>query len=224
MDISPTTARRINRAAWTMAVLGTVVGQLHALARFQVHPDDLAASPLARAWAEPATRILRPLLDWADGWTVYVTYGKVWTPVCLALIAAAYLVYRRRRPGGPERTLWLVTLAGYVMMTMSVVGEYFTPWTDQMFLVGIAAALVIAGSGIALGSLLLRRGFRPRTTAVLLVLFLPLMVAITTVTSLGSALLPLVWGWALATRAAVRGEQPDRPGPGPRTEPAVRRT
>ncbi|MBD8060711.1 hypothetical protein [Oceanitalea stevensii] len=224
MDISPTTAQRINRAAWTMAVLGTVVGQLHALARFQVHPDDLAASPLARAWAEPATRTLRPLLDWADGWTVYLTYGKVWAPVCVALTAAAYLVYRRRRPGGAERRLWLVTLAAYVTMTLSVVGEYFTPWTDQMFVVGMAAALVIAGSGIALGVLLLRRGFRPRTTAALLVLFLPLMVVISSVTSLGNALLPLVWGWALASRAAVRAERGARPDPGSRTAPVAPRT
>ncbi|MCM3661694.1 hypothetical protein M3148_11950 [Georgenia satyanarayanai] len=109
-------------------------------------------------------------------------------------------------------------------MTVSVVGEYFTPWTDQMFLVGIAAALVIARSGIALGTLLLRRGFRPRTTAVLLVLFLPLMLAITTVTSLGNALLPLAWGWALASRAAVRGERRAWLDAGPRTEPVVRRT
>jgi hypothetical protein len=73
-----------------------------------------------------------------------------------------------------------------------------------MFLVGVAAMLVIAASGTALGLLLLRRGFRPRTTAVLLVSFLPGIFLITTVTSLGSALLPLVWAWALAAHHVAR--------------------
>ena len=108
MDISPTAARWINRVAWAMAALGTVIGQLHALARFQSHPNDLVESPLARAWAEPATELFRPLLDWSDEWTVYVTYGKFWAPVCAAFTAAAYLVYRRRRPTGVERRLWQV--------------------------------------------------------------------------------------------------------------------
>lgn len=222
MDISTAAARRINLAAWVMAVLGTVIGQLHALARFRVHPEDLAESPLARAWADPVSRALEPLLDWGAGWTVYVTYGKVWALVCTALMAATYLAYRRRRPVGLERRLWQVTLAAYVLMLLSVVGEYFTPWTDEMFVVGIAAALAITVGGIPLGILLLRRGFRPRTTAVLLVVFLPLLVAITSVTSLGSALLPLMWGWALATRAIVRDEAQGRSIPEPRPAPGVR--
>ena len=95
-------ARGISVIAWVMAAVGTVVGQLHALARAQAHPDDFVESPLARAWAEPATEALRPLLDWSDPWTVYVTYGKIWVPVCLAFTAAAYLVYRRRHARGPS--------------------------------------------------------------------------------------------------------------------------
>ena len=42
------------------------------------------------------------------------------------------------------------------------------------------------------------------TTPVLLILFLPLLVAITSVTSLGSALLPLMWGWSLAVEVPRR--------------------
>ena len=34
-------------------------------------------------------------------------------------------------------------------------------------------------------------------------IFLPFLFAITEVTSLGSALLPLMWGWAVAAQAAV---------------------
>lgn len=97
-NITPSTARRISRLAWVMAAVGTVVDQVHALARAQSHPHDFEEAPLAAAWGEPAIRALRPLLDWSDPWTVYVTYGKIWAPVCLAFTAAAYLVYRRRCP------------------------------------------------------------------------------------------------------------------------------
>ena len=164
MEFSPSAARIISKVAWVTAAVGTVVGQVHALARFQAHPGDFEESPLSRAWGEPAIRAIAPLLDWSDPWTVYVTYGKIWLPVCLAFTAAAYLVYRRRSPKGAERRLWQVTLAAYVTMTLSVLGDYFTPWMDQMFIVGIAAMLIIGFGGIALGIVMLRNGFRPRIT------------------------------------------------------------
>jgi hypothetical protein len=186
-----------------MAAVGTVVGQVHALARAQAHPNDFAEAPLARAWGEPAIRVLRPLLDWSDPSTVYLTYGKIWLPVCLAFTAAAFLVYRRRNPKGAERRLWQVALAAYAVMTLSVFGDYFTPWIEQMFILGIGAMLVIGLGGLALGIVMLRNGFRPRITPILLIAFFPFMFAITEVTSLGSALLPLMWGWAIAAQAVV---------------------
>ena len=131
MEITSSVARRISQFAWVMAAAGTVIGQVHALARAQAHPDDFVESPLARVWGEPAIRMLQPLLDWSDPWTVYVTYGKIWLPVCLAFSAAAYLVYRRRRPQGTERRLWQVTLAGYAVMTLVECSATTSPrgWT-----------------------------------------------------------------------------------------------
>ncbi len=203
MEITPSTARWISRLAWVMAATGTVVGQVHALARARSHPHDFQESPLARAWGEPAIEALRPLLDWSDPWTVYITYGKIWTPVCMAFTAAALLVYRRRRPQAAERRLWWVMLGAYGVLTLSVFGDYFTPWMDQMFVLGIAAMLVVGLAGIPFGIILLRNGFRPRFTAVSLIAFIPFMLAITNVTSLGSSLLPLMWGWAAAAQAVV---------------------
>jgi hypothetical protein len=203
MEITSSVARRISQFAWVIAAVGTVVGQVHGLARAQAHPQDFEESPLARAWGEPAIRILRPLLDWSDPWTVYIAYGKIWLPVCLAFTAAAYLVYRRRSPKGIERRLWQVALAAYAVMTISVFGDYFTPWMDQMFILGIVAMLVIGFGGIALGIMMLRNGFRPRITPILLMVFIPFMFAITELTSLGSALLPLMWGWAIAAQIVV---------------------
>ena len=207
MEITSSVARRISQFAWMMAAAGTVIGQVHALARAQAHPDDFEESPLARAWGVPATRALRPLLDWSDPYTVYVTYGKIWLPVCIAFTAAAYLVYRRRHPKGAERRLWQGTLAGYAVMTLSVFGDYFTPWMDQMFILGIGAMLIIGFGGIALGIVMLRNGFRPRITPILLMIFIPFMFAVTEVTSLGSGLLPLMWGWAVAAHAVVSRER-----------------
>jgi hypothetical protein len=212
MEITATAARRISRTAWVMAAVGTVVGQVHALARAQAHPNDYVDAPLAAAWGVPATQALRPLLDWSDPWTVYVTYGKIWFPVCLAFTAAAYLVYRRRRPLGAERRLWQLALVAYALMTVSVFGDYFTPWMNQMFILGVAAMLVIGFGGIPLGIVLLRHGFRPRFTPILLMAFIPFMFAVTTLTSLGSALLPLMWGWAIAAHAVVsRSGTPNDP-------------
>ena len=88
-------------------------------------------------------------------------------------------------------------------MTISVFGDYFTPWMDQMFILGIAAMLITGFGGIALGIMMLRNGFRPRITPILLMVFIPFMFAITELTSLGSALLPLMWGWAIAAHTVV---------------------
>lgn len=78
---------------------------------------------------------------------------------------------------------------------------------DQAFVLGIAALLVIGFGGIPFGALMLRNSFRPRVTAILLITFVPFMLAVTTVTSLGSALLPLMWGWAIAAPSVVSREQ-----------------
>ena len=210
MDITTTTARRISITAWVMAAFGTVAGELHALARINSHPGDLE-SPLTRAWAVPAMDAIRPLLDWGDPIYVYWTYGKIWAPICLAFSAAAFLVYTRRQPAGLQKWAWQVQLAAYALLTISVVGDYFTPWTDQFFIVGLVAFLAIGLAGPVLGISLLRHGFRPRLTAWALIGFLPFFMAITTVTSMGNALLPLMWGWAIAAHHVVRQ---DAPSPG----------
>ncbi|GGB88513.1 hypothetical protein N798_09320 [Knoellia flava TL1] len=208
-DLSPATARRITIATWAMAAFGTVAGQLHALSRFNSHPDDLSEGGLGNVWAEPALDFFRPLLDWGDPLFVYRTYGKIWLPICLAFLAAAWLVYRRRQAEGKERWAWRVQLAAYALMTVSVAGDYYTPFVEQFFIVGLVALPVICFGGIWLGILLLRNGFRPRVTAWLVIAFLPFFFAITEVTSMGSALLPLMWGWAIAAQHVV-STTPDR--------------
>ena len=223
MDVSTTTARRLSRFTWGMAVFATVAGQLHALSRINSHPGDLEEG-LTRAWAVPAMDAVRPLLDWGDPEFVYWTYGKIWLPIFLTLFAAAWVVYRRRGPVGAERWAWRILLAAYAAATVGVTGDYFTPWTDAFFVVGLVPMLVIGFGGPWLGVLLLRHGFRPRVTPWVLILFIPGFLAITSITSMGSVVLPTLWAWAYALHVSVRAGAVEGVAPAPATEAMVPRS
>ena len=203
MDVSTTTARRMSRLTWAVAAVATVAGQVHALSRINDHPEDLE-SGLTRMWAVPAMDGLRPLLDWGDPTFVYWTYGKIWLPIFLTMTLAAWVVYRRRRPLGAERLAWRILLAAYGAATVAVAGDYYTPWTEVFFVVGLVPMLVIGGVGVWLGVLMIRRGFRPRVTPWVLILFVPGFLAITQVTSMGNVILPSLWAWAYALHVSVR--------------------
>jgi hypothetical protein len=140
------------------------------------------------------------LLNWADPDTVYLTYGKIWLPVFVSFTLAAFVVYRRRRSTRFEKWAWYITLTGYIIATVAVFGDYYTPWIDQAFLVTVPALLLSLAGSTMLGIALLCSDFRPRTTPWLLVLWIPLLVGITQITSLGNAVLPAIWAWAIAIR------------------------
>jgi hypothetical protein len=209
--------RRIGRFAWTMAWVGLVVGQLHALARFRtadgredIDPDTY---PITAAWAEPAMEALRPLLDWGDPDLVYVTYGKIWFPVFLAFTLAAWVVRRRRRPTGWERVVWGIALTGYTLGCLATFLDYWTQWTgdynvlfDVGWLVTVPAFLLIMLGSTLLGVTLLVRRFRPVLPAVLLALVVPLAAGILQVTSMGSAALPVMFAFAILGRRIARAE------------------
>ncbi|MBK5305069.1 MAG: hypothetical protein JJD92_00120 [Frankiaceae bacterium] len=190
---------QIGRAALGAAAAGTVLAPLSALARFATEDgkSDLE-SGVVRAWAEPARDALEPLLDWASADTVYTTYGKAWTPILLAALLCALTVFRRRTPTGAEKWGWRMTLVGLVGMTIGVTGSYWTPALDEFFLVALPFMLIAMIGGIVLGIGLLRRGFRPRATAVLLIAWLPLFFVLSSVIAMGAALLPALWAWAIA--------------------------
>ena len=201
LRFSPTTERWIVRATWALAWFGLVAGQLHALSRHATPEGsrDLDQSLFTRLWSVPASDALSPLLDWSDPYTVYVTYGKLWVPVYAAFALCAYVVFTHRNAHGLELWGWRLCLTGYTLMTISIVGDYFTPWMDQSFMIlGIPSALLTLVGSPLLGIALLRSGFRPRITAWVLILWLPLTLAITQVTSLGSADLPTAFAWAYA--------------------------
>lgn len=210
--------RMIGRSAWVMAWVGLVVGQLHALARHQTVDGraDLD-SGLVRAWSDPARRWLSPLLDWAAPDAVYLTYGKLWLPVFVAFTLCAFVVRRRRSPVGVEKWAWRVVLIAYVLACVSVAAEYWTQWgamdddlLDLVFLASMPVLLVTMLGSSVLGVVLLRRGLgRP---ALLLALTFPLVLVISSVTSLGNVVLPIAFTFGILGRRIARAEVP---GPTP---------
>jgi hypothetical protein len=205
--------RRIGRFAWVTALVGLVVGQLHALARFATADgrEDLEY-PLTAAWAISAADLLRPLLDWAHPNLVYLHYGKVWFVVFAAFTLCAWVVYRTRRPAGFETWAWRLALTGYAVATVGVFVSYWTQWTpvysEPWFSLGWyldvpGLFLSLAGSSL-LGVTLLIKRFRPVLPALLLVAALPVAVAILQVTSLGNVSLPMAFAFGLLGRRIAR--------------------
>lgn len=201
------TDREIGRAAFTAAVAGTALAPIHALARYATADgkEDLE-SGVVRAWAEPAAERLRPLLDWAGPDTVYTTYGKLWAPILAAALLCAFAVRRRRTPSGGEKWGWRLALTGLVGMAVGVTGTYWTPLMDEFFVMTLPFALIAMIGSTVLGVNLLRRGFRPRTTPVLLTLWFPLFIVLSSVVALGAATLPVLWAWGVAGWS-LTGEQ-----------------
>ncbi|HET9500000.1 MAG TPA: hypothetical protein VFO98_07050 [Marmoricola sp.] len=214
---APESQRRVGRFAWAMAWAGLFLGQLHALSRHNTADgkEDLQL-PLTRWWSDPARKALKPLLDWADPDTVYLTYGKIWLPIFLAFTLCAIVVYRRRRPTGFEKWAWRVVLFGYALGVVGVFADYWTQWTgyNPIFEIAFVAltipsfAIILLGSTV-LGITLLVRGFRPVGPALLLALTIPLALGVLQFTSMGSAALPVMFAFAILGRRLALGERVD---------------
>ncbi len=215
--------RQIGRFAWVMAWVGLMVGQLHALARFRtadgledIDPDNY---PLTAAWAVPADDLFSPQVGWADPDIVYLTYGKVWVPVFVAFTLAAVVVYRRRRPRGIEKWVWLPNLALFAVLTLGIVLTYGVQFRDNFEGDGIMAAVFTVGTYIdflglglmlitstGLGLTLLLKRFRPVLPAVLLMASIPVAIVVMEVTSLGSVSLPVAFAFGILGRRIAKAE------------------
>lgn len=116
----------------------------------------------------------------------------------------AVTVCHRRRPRGLERVAWWATLMAFTLITVSVGGDYLTPRIDQIFMIGVVATTFFLAAGTLLGMMLIKNRFRPRTTAVIMVVQLPLLLLITSITSLGSTLIPFLWAIVIAAHHTLR--------------------
>lgn len=209
------------RLAWYGGWIGTLVGIMHSLARFATEDGQQDVTSLTHAWADPARDLLEPLLTFADVDRVYLTYGMLWGPLFVVALGCAVVVRRGRAEvgmGGGERWAWRAYLTGLTLFTLGGFGAYYGAWINPAMVDGAFVALVIPGvlitliGGTWLGIVLLRRGFRPRVTAVLLALIVPLFLAVSALMSLGSAFIPMLIAWGFAGRAIVT-EDARRPAP-----------
>jgi hypothetical protein len=214
------TQRRIGRFAWVMAWVGLIVGQLHALARFATE-DGKADLQLAftAAWAEPTADLLQPMLGWANPDIVYITYGKIWFPVFLAITLCAFVVYGRRQPVRVEKWAWRFAIMAYGLASVGAFLDYWTQWTGNYngdgfesalftlaWFVTLPSFLAFMLTSTVLGVTLLVKRFRPTLPAVLLALVIPLALGILQITSMGNAALPVMFAFGILGRRIARAE------------------
>ena len=139
----------------------------------------------------------------------------------LAFTLCAFVVYRRRQPGGFEKWAWRATLAAYSIATLGVFLDYWTQWTGNyngdgiegwFFTVGwmvtVLGFLLMLICSTVLGITLLVKRFRPTLPAVLLALMIPLAFGILQVTSMGSVALPVMFAFGILGRRLARSETP----------------
>jgi hypothetical protein len=132
--------------------------------------------------------------------------------LCSSLSLCAFVIYQRRRPGLWETWVWRVTLTGYVLVCAGVFTEYWTQWTgnyNALFEVGwiviVPALLLTMVGSTVLGITLLVRGSGPRLPALLLALVIPLAWLILLATSLGNAVLPVMFAFGILGRRLASG-------------------
>lgn len=188
-------------------------------------------APWVRAWSEPLLNTFDGAFTWASAETVYLTYGKVYV---IALVGVLCAVVALRRVDTSESWLsrWAprVALLAFGLMTVGVVGEYWTPWTDEVFLfVSVPSLLLVVLSSPLLGAWLLRRHLGSRLGGWMVALTLPGIVGLTLLGGhLGFALLWLSVSWALhghalrAPAAALVPAPRADPGTGPDADPVDR--
>jgi hypothetical protein len=201
----------IGRCAWVAAWVGLAAGQLHALSRHATAAgaEDLAL-PATAAWAVPAAKALSPLLGWGNPCLCHLR--QIWFPLFLAFTLCAFVIYKQRRPGRWETWVWRVALTGYVLACAGVFADYWTQWTGNynvLFQVGwimtVPGLLLTMVGSTVLGITLLVRGSAVRPPALLLALAIPLAWLILLATSLGNAVLPVMFAFGILGRRLPTG-------------------
>lgn len=195
------------RLAMAGAVTSLVLVPLHGLARFNpaLGHRDLEEC-CAAWWGRPGLEALQPLLGWSDPFSVYLWYGRVWILLIAAMTFCAFAVHAVLRPLNRTQTwAWRVVLTGLVLETLGISGAFLTPWLDQFYLwVGTPGIMLGLLGGTVLGISSLRRGPLPRFTAVLLTVGILTEIVLSTFVYAGAAVVPMLFAWAVAGRAAAR--------------------
>jgi hypothetical protein len=214
---TPAGTRRVGSYAVVAAVVTVAVAPLLALSYFAVPGGaEELESGTVRFWAEPARRLLEPLVTWAEPERVYATFVQSFALTFPAVLLTA-LAVRSRRPAQSrtERVGWRISIVAYAWACLGlllVAPLLITdPLADGPAVAVVFLALMIPGQlfsalgSTVLGIGLLRDRFTPRTTAWLLTLAFPGMVVVPTLfghNSLG--MLPITVAWGIAGYSMTR--------------------
>jgi hypothetical protein len=203
------------RAAYLAPLPAIVLEPVTASAYFRTADGTSSGDPAwVDVWTSRLQDALPGLFHWAGADTVYLTYGKVFALAAAGMLCAL-LAVRRTDPAteGRFRWAWPAGVAAYVLLLLGVLGEYWTPWTDTLFVaVTVPALLTLFVVSPFLGARMLRQGVGSRAGAWMIALTLPALVGLT---ALGGHLgFPVIWlsvAWMLNVRAATAQTQPARP-------------
>lgn len=217
-DPTPPAVRRYPIVA---AVAAALLSPLLALAYFATTEGAGSAEEVfLGGWIEPMRALVGGLVTFASPDAVYSIYTLVLALLFPAIIVAAFAVRARRpEPQGAERWGWRLAVIGYVLFgaglllvaLLLVAAGPGAAVVDMLFMAAMIPGLLIGLIGsTVLGIALLRRSYRPRLTAWLLALALPLWFV-------GSAglghnslgIVPLFVAWAAATRRLREEPAPD---------------
>ncbi|MDT7571408.1 MAG: hypothetical protein QOE05_1582 [Actinomycetota bacterium] len=196
------------RVAYLAPLPAIVLEPITASAYFRTPDGKTSGDPAwVHAWTAPLQDALPGLFDWSSSDTVYLTYGKGFA-LAVAGMLCALIAVRRTDPAtsGRFRWAWPAGIAAYTLLLLGVIGEYYTPWTDTLFVaVTVPAMLTLFVASPFLGARMLRERVGSRAGAWMIALTMPALIGLT---ALGGHLgFPVIWlaiAWMLNVRAATR--------------------
>lgn len=165
----------LSRASMAGAGVLLLVAPFHAVAYLR---DEGYEGQGAIHWAEAAFEAVPAIWDWSGSHDVYLWFGRVFAvALVLMLIPGAVALHSRQRGRAArfERWSFRAFALAATLLSLGVILEYYTPFTDQVFLAvalpGLALTLL---TGTFFGIATARAGAIPTWLGVLLALsFLP---------------------------------------------------
>jgi hypothetical protein len=195
------------------AIGAVVVSPLLALAYFgTTEGAESFDEAVYTGWVDPVRDVANGLITFASNDTVYATYTLALALLFPAIILAARAMRSQRGTGTRvEMWGWRIGLAGYTLfggglLVVSVLLFLLGPESglvNGIFLLAVIPGLLLGLVGSTmLGAALLRSGYRPRLTAWLLTLAIPLWFVGSAVLGHNSlGVIPLFVAWAVATHS-----------------------